>query len=45
MILKCKYCSRTYMVEWAKKNHERLCGEKQEAIKKNPGSYSGGKRK
>ncbi len=45
MSLKCNYCQRTYLMEWAKKNHERLCKEKQEAIKKNPEHYSGGKRK
>ncbi len=45
MSFKCRYCQRNYVMEWAKINHERRCKEKQEAIKKHPERYSGGKRK
>jgi len=24
---KCKYCGKSYAMEWARNNHERLCGE------------------
>lgn len=24
----CKHCGRKYKMEWAKKNHEKLCGER-----------------
>lgn len=24
---KCKYCGRTYKMDWAKSNHEKLCKE------------------
>lgn len=26
---KCKHCHKGYMMEWAKKNHERNCWEKE----------------
>jgi hypothetical protein len=25
---KCKYCSREYKMDWARNNHEKLCGER-----------------
>ena len=40
MNFKCQYCQRIYMMEWAKKRHERLCKEKKEAMEKHPERYS-----
>ena len=41
MSFKCQYCPRIYALEWTKKRHEKLCREKQEAIKKHPERYKG----
>ncbi len=42
---KCKYCRRDYYQEWTKNIHEKLCGEKEVALKKHPERYKGVKKK
>ena len=36
----CKNCSKGFMMEWARENHQRLCLEKERAMENNPNSYS-----
>ncbi|KKL16886.1 hypothetical protein LCGC14_2491090 [marine sediment metagenome] len=38
---RCSICPKGYMMEWAKKNHEKLCLERDKAIENNLSSYSG----
>lgn len=38
---KCSICQRSFSQEWTKQRHEKLCKEKQEAIKRHPERYKG----
>ena len=38
----CNNCSKGFMKEWARDNHQKLCLGRKEAIKNNPNSYVGG---
>ena len=35
----CKECKRSFAMEWAKKNHEPRCIQKEVAMKKHPERY------
>ncbi|KKN27776.1 hypothetical protein LCGC14_0861260 [marine sediment metagenome] len=35
----CKNCSKGFMMEWARNNHQRLCLEREKAEEKNPQNY------
>lgn len=34
---RCKICNKTYAMEWAKNNHEKLCEERKNAIESRNG--------
>ena len=38
---RCSNCSKGYMMEFAKNNHQRLCLEREKAMGNNPSSYMG----
>lgn len=38
---RCNNCPKSFMMEFAKNNHQRLCIERDKAIKNNSSSYNG----
>lgn len=37
---KCPYCSKGFMMEWAKNNCSKRCAEREKAIEENPERYT-----
>jgi len=37
---KCSYCQKGFMMDWAKTNHQKMCAERELAMKNHPERYT-----